>query len=276
MNEKRKLYYKLKPIPKAMFEELKVYYIVGVQEQNINKYEPKIFWIIPDIPSKTKMIRLDSELSDKCKDVFGYWPEGAQKENKDLYLENPIAILYYAHSPYCQDWYVFVDTNDNNIPDQIFMAGFFGGYGTKDKKVHFSIEAPIFIEHYPNIYELKINREINLPVTKRLVEVAHYALTPPEQFEKEAVEKLEKEYGIKVIEIVKSDVDLWKEERQFEFLPPMFVEEKKPETPSPTQNMPSSEGLGVPTIKNKETPGFEIIDVLGAISILYFLRRWGG
>jgi len=139
----------------------------------------------------------------------------------------------------------------------------------KIKKVHFMIMAPVFIEYHPDIFQLKDKM-------KKLVEVAHYALTPPEQFEKEGIEKLEKEYGVKVIEVVKSDVDLWKEERQFEFLKPMFVEEKKPETPSSTQNMPSSEGLGVPTIKNKETPGFEIIDVLGAISILYFLRRWGG
>ncbi|RLI84804.1 MAG: hypothetical protein DRP01_07600 [Archaeoglobales archaeon] len=94
-----------------MFEELKVYYIVAVGSggKNINGYKPKIFWVIPNIPSKTKMIRLDSELSDKCRDVFGYWPEGAQKENKDLYLENLIDILYYEYGP--PDWFVFVDTN---------------------------------------------------------------------------------------------------------------------------------------------------------------------
>lgn len=39
-------------------------------------------------------------------------------------------------------------------------------------------------------------------------------LPPPKQFERrEGIEKLEKKYSVKVIEVVKPDVDLWEKEK---------------------------------------------------------------
>jgi len=228
--------------------------------KNINDYQPKIKLILTN-PKEEKRAVLKLDIAPIWKYAYGWWPDGPKKgENIDLeFVDNPINAMYSA------EWgpdFALLSTDKDEFPEIIAVkeGPTLNWYGVK---------IPTFVQEGNGVFTI-------LPRNKwKDIHVVYDAVDKDKEYPK-LYEKL-REAGFEYLGTVYTKdlingivVDIQ------EPLPSLIIE--KTEKPVPSPEMPTSEGLVVPTITSEqmpsptpesnagETPGFGIGEVLASLA----------
>jgi len=254
-----------KVLTRQEFEKVLPLYILGsageeFPPKNINGYKPKIKLILTN-PEEEKREILKLDVGPIWKHAYGWWPDGPNKENIDLeFVDNPLNAV---HSAACEELdYALLSTDEDKFPEIIAI-------NEGPTLNWFGVIIPTFVQEDDGVYTiLPRDKWKNIHVTYDAVDKDKRYPELYEKLRKAGFEYLGTVYPKDLINGIVFDI---------QEPPPSLIIEKT-EKPVPSPEMPTSEGLVVPTITSEqmpsptpesnagETPGFGIGEVLASLA----------
>ena len=257
-----------KVLTRQEFEKVLPRYLIGSVSddfdewppKNANGYQPKVKLILTN-PKEEKRAILKLDIAPIWKYAYGWWPDGPNEgENIDLeFVDNPINAMYSA------EWssnFALLSTDKDEFPELIAVK-------EGPTLNWFGVIIPTFIEGGNGVYTiLPRNKWKNIHVTYDAVDKDKRYPELYEKLREAGFEYLGEVYTKDLINGIVFDI---------QEPPPSLIIEKA-EKPVPSPEMPTSEGLVVPTITSEqmpsptpesnagETPGFGIGEVLASLT----------